>query len=62
MIVTAATTEHRFIVIDEEGKPFRKFHWKDEAERFLQEGWTLKVLPRIRKPKIDWDQFEPALL
>jgi hypothetical protein len=55
------TIEHRFIVLDEDGIPIRKFHWKDEALRFMQEGWTLKVLPKLRKPKIDWDQFEPAL-
>lgn len=52
--------EHRFIVLDEDGIPIRKFHWKDEALRFLQEGWSLKILPRPRKPKIDLDQFEPA--
>lgn len=57
------TIEHRFIVLDEDGIPLRKFHWKDEAMRFMQEGWTLKVLPRQpRKPKIDWSNFEPALL
>ncbi len=54
------TIEHRFIVLDEDGIPFRKFHWKDEALRFLQEGWTLKVLPKPRKPQLDLDQFEPA--
>jgi len=57
----AATTEFRFLIKDEDGFPLRKFYWKDEAERFLKEGMTLVRLPKpVRKPPVDWNNFEPA--
>ncbi len=51
--------QFRYLVKDEEGNPMRKFYWKDEAIRFLQEGWTLVRIPR--KPKVNiFEVFEPA--
>lgn len=37
----------RYHVIDEDGKLLRKFWDKESAQRFLQAGWTLVVLPRV---------------
>ena len=51
--------QFRYLVKDEEGNPMRRFYWKDEAIRFLQEGWTLVRIPR--KPKVNiFEVFEPA--
>ena len=62
MTVTAATTEFRYLILDEDGLPLRKFYWKDEAERHLFAGMTLVRLPKtVRKPPVDWNNFEPAL-
>lgn len=61
MTVTAATTNFRYLVKDEDGLPMRQFFWKDEAERFLLPGWTLVRLPKpVRKPVFDWNNYEPA--
>lgn len=51
--------QFRYLVLDEDGKPMRKFYWKDEATRFLQEGWSLKRIPRAPKVNI-FEVFEPA--
>lgn len=51
--------ERRFIVLDEEQQPIRKFYTKADAVRFLQDGWTVVALPK--KPVIDWNNYEPAL-
>ena len=36
----------RFWVYDDEGKLFRKFAFKVEAQNFLQPGWKLVVQPK----------------
>lgn len=60
-MMMAATTNFRYLVKDEDGLPLRQFHWKDEAERFLRDGMTLVRLPKpVRKPLVDWNNFEPA--
>lgn len=41
----------RFQVHDETGVMLRRFHTKSEAVAFMQQGWTLVILPR--KPKLD---------
>jgi hypothetical protein len=40
----------RYLVVDEDGKLLRKFWDKESAQRFLQEGWTLIIQPRVVKP------------
>jgi len=40
----------RYLVVDEDGKLLRKFWDKESAQRFLQDGWTLVVQPRVTKP------------
>ena len=58
----AATTNFRYLVLDEDGLPLRKFYWKDEAQRFVLQGMKLVRLPKpVRKPPVDWNNFEPAL-
>jgi hypothetical protein len=41
----------KYKVLDEDGIAIRTFATATEAFAFLQEGWTIKKLPR--KPKID---------
>lgn len=41
----------RYWVYDEDGKLFRKFWGKYEAEQFLQEGWSLVVQPKQKVVK-----------
>ena len=41
----------RFWVYDDEGKLLRKFAFKDQAQTFLQDGYTLIIRPKKRKPK-----------
>ena len=36
-----------YVVLDEDGKMMRSFITKQEAERFLQPGWTIKYIPRV---------------
>ena len=45
----------RFEVYDEEGKLFRKFWDRYEAQKFLQEGWKLveKAKPQNKKPTVE---------
>ena len=48
----------RFWVFDDEGKLFRKFAFKVEAQNFLQEGWKLVIQPKpppSPKPTIESD-------
>jgi len=51
----------RYLVIDEDGKLLRKFWDKESAQRFLQDGWTLVVLPRVVTPKPTPETFGHAL-
>lgn len=51
--------ERRYIVLDEEQQPIRKFYTKADAIRFLLDGWTVITLPKT--PIIDWNNYEPAL-
>ena len=41
----------RYEVYDEEGKLFRKFWDKHEAEKFLQQGWKLIPKAKHKEPK-----------
>lgn len=41
----------RYEVYDEEGKLFRKFWERHEAEKFLQMGWTLVTKAKHRESK-----------
>jgi len=43
----------RFWIYDEEGKLFRKFAFKVEAQNFLQDGWKLVVQPKPAKPTVE---------
>lgn len=42
----------RYKVLDETGAALRLFQSKQEALRFLQEGWTVAVMPR-RNPYLE---------
>lgn len=44
----------RFCVIDDEGKPLRRFHTKQEAEAFCLEGWTVSADPKPPKLPKHW--------
>lgn len=39
----------RFWVYDDEGKLFRKFYERQEAEKFLQPKWKLVTKPKEKK-------------
>lgn len=41
----------RFWVYDEDGVLLRKLHSREEAEKFLQDGWRIAVQPR-QKPAL----------
>lgn len=49
----------RFVVYADDNKPIRSFYTKQDAKRFLQEGWRIVTLPVV--PVIDWNNYEPAL-
>jgi len=40
----------RYLVKDETGKALRMFHTRAEAVVFMQQDWSLVVLPRKVKP------------
>lgn len=44
-------------VYDEENKIIRRFNWKDEALRFLQPNWTIKVVQIVKR-----DGYSEALI
>lgn len=44
-------------VYDEEDKIIRRFNWKDEAVRFLQTGWTIKIVQIVKR-----DGYSEALV
>jgi hypothetical protein len=48
----------KYIVIDEDG-PLRVFHTIEEANNFLQPGWTIKVI-EYKVKVFSLDDFEPA--
>lgn len=39
----------RYILLDEDGIPLRRFWSMDAAEKFLQDGYTIKVLPKPKR-------------
>ena len=39
----------RYEVYDEEGKLFRKFWYREEAERFVQGGWRMVTKANTKK-------------
>jgi len=42
----------RYEVYDEEGKLFRKFWTKEEAQKYLmQDGWKLVIKAKPKEPK-----------
>jgi hypothetical protein len=47
----------RFWIYDDEGKLFRKFAFKVEAQNFLQPGWTLAIQPKPKPPKVTVEEF-----
>lgn len=51
----------RFWVYDEEGKLFRRFAFKIEAQNFLQLGWKLVVQPKPQHKKPTPEEFGEAL-
>jgi len=51
----------RFWVYDDEGKLFRRFAFRIEAEQFLQPGWSLVVQPKPRQLKPTIEQYGEAL-
>ena len=50
----------RFEVYDEEGKLFRKFWERHDAQKFLQEGWKLVEKAKHRETKPTTDTHEEA--
>jgi hypothetical protein len=50
----------RFWLYDESGVLFRKFNYKDEAERFMQEGWKLVVQPKPKQLAPTTEEFGEA--
>lgn len=40
----------RFLLIDDDGQPFRRFWTRAEAEAYLLEHWTIRELPKDPKP------------
>ena len=36
----------RFLVMDDEGEPLRRFWTRQEAEAFCLEGWTIRTDPK----------------
>ena len=48
---------NKYIVLDEDNIPIRSFHTKEEAVRFLQEGWSIKY---VRKEKFNFNHYEEA--
>ena len=47
----------KYFVYDEEGNLMRSFQTKGEAERYLQEGWTIKFRQIVKR-----DGYSEALL
>ena len=45
----------RFWVYDDDGQLIRRFYSRDDAERFLQAGWCLRVQPKTikRQPTVE---------
>jgi hypothetical protein len=41
----------RYEVYDEDGKLFRKFWYREEAEKFVQAGWTLVTKAKHKDAK-----------
>lgn len=41
----------RYEIYDEEGKLFRKFWDRHEAEKFIQQGWKLVTKTKHKEPK-----------
>jgi hypothetical protein len=41
----------RYEVYDEDGKLFRKFWTKEEAQKFLQQGWKLVIKAKHKETK-----------
>jgi hypothetical protein len=52
-------SKYKYIVCDEDG-PIRVFHDKQEANKFLQDGWYIQVV-KVGKKVVDFTQFERAL-
>lgn len=42
----------RYILLDEDGIPLRKFWSAEDAEKHLQSGYTIKVLPKPKKKRV----------
>lgn len=42
----------RYILLDEDGIPLRKFWSAEDAEKHLESGYTIKVLPKPKKKRV----------
>lgn len=51
----------RYEVYDEEGKLFRKFWERYEAEKFIQQGWKLVVKAKHKEVKPTTETHGTAL-
>ena len=52
----------RYEVYDEDGKLFRKFWERHEAEKFMQQGWKLVTKAKYKEPKPTVEKFGEALI
>lgn len=52
-------TRPRYVIHDEDG-PLRAFWTREQAEAWMLPGMRLVILPKVRKPKLDTSQWEPA--
>lgn len=43
----------RYVLLDEDGIPLRKFWTAADAEKHLQSGYTIKVLPKPKKKRVE---------
>jgi hypothetical protein len=50
----------RFWIYDDEGKLFRKFAFKVEAQNFLLPGWKLVIQPKPQPSKPTIEEFGEA--
>jgi hypothetical protein len=51
----------RYEVYDEDGILLRKFWDKESAERFMQDGWKLVILAKLKKKVPSVEEYGEAL-
>lgn len=52
----------RYLVYDEDDVLLRKFGDRESAQRYLQDGWRMVVLPRPSKKTPTIEEFGEALI